>query len=149
MVESSVVKLKNCLAGEYGYISEYIAVWKDKNTGFTVIQDPSSSQQYKNVVIKKSEIYNPLPTNEIPCMCNEKIVKQYPKTNDLYDCDVWGACILDLDFVKNHQQNSEKNAKIGKTLTAFGGIGLGVLFILTIFICMCEDCVYRRDYTDI
>jgi hypothetical protein len=113
----------------------YVAVWRRKETGFSVLADPFSLQPTQERALLRANDY-PLSTSgggngsattttTVPCMCNTAYANPYPVIN----CKFFDACMLNVPMVEYMQKVGIPFGYAADTLIAVGSLTL-VLFLL-------------------
>ena len=130
---SSISYLYRCqtYSGEYRdpYKSEWVAIWQDFATGYTILEDPFSPKD--NIIDATRDLGDYIVNSTYPCMCNFNVGSvMYPGVEGVegvLNCNVWDTCFFDVDLVDYLKANNVNNNRTGIILM---GVGLGILGIL-------------------
>lgn len=125
--KSTVATFPGCYYAISKPQSAYIAVWEDSERGTSVISSPYSSTT--KFAEAKSHLDDYQFNVSLPCMCNPDLELEYPRFNDILNCNVWGACILDVKLVQAFQRNGGRSRMVGAVLIS---VGLGLIGIVSI-----------------
>lgn len=123
---------------------EYIVVWEDVERGTSVISNPFSAT--KTLKSADWNIDN-FPLNvTLPCMCHPETESVYPNVTDILDCNVWGACMLDIQIVQEFQFINQKLYQNGAVIVTTLMVTL-VIFCLAYFLvrCLCPKLISRDE----
>ncbi len=124
-----VTTLTNCgiNAGDYGppYFNEWIAVWKCKETGASIVENPFAGRFFPQSAYNDQNDYDLDTTHMVMCnTVNSPML--YPTVTFVTGCQVWSTCFFDVATIKYMQENGESDNRKGFILL-FTGIGLLVL----------------------
>ena len=85
-----------------------------KNDGYSMVINPFSS--YDNISKATHDIFDGPPIGSvIKCMCNFNNMALYPELddNDSITCQIWNACFMDINFIKNEKTISLERFNAG------------------------------------
>jgi len=139
LTAARVVSMPNCVpGGQYHIKTEYIAIWKREEDGSTVIEDPYAGKSTEDLASRDLDDY-PLNVTQ-RCICNPNFVNTYPVIQGYVMCQLWKACVLDVDMIIDKQNNSGGYLTASYTLLILGG----VVIILSIIVFIAVFFIIRR-----
>lgn len=123
------------------YKDNYMAVWEVSFLNYTYISMIKTPMDHH---INISEAFTDVvegPKNKdvVPCMCDVNYISSYPILNDNnnIDCNVWSACILNVEYVEKMQKQAIYYKNVGMGLIYSGMIseliGIVIPFIYIFF----------------
>lgn len=131
------------------YSSRYVSVWKDSVSGYSIIISPLSAQVTMNEAQSQSQLF--ANNFSYPCMCNVKRTSLFPKVTNYHKCSIWDACIFDVNYVHNLQNDEHVDYKKGYAMFVVG-VSMTCVFLMSLFVftlCLCRKrcfcCTCRKD----
>jgi hypothetical protein len=151
-VAVTVAKMADCDSvttdgGATVYYTEYVAVWKCKETGASILENPFTGKRQESIAQNNANDY---PLNIIQNVsCNSvNLPINYPGWINFHACQVWNTCFFDTDMIHELQNNALYRYNQGyHLLYASAGIGgLCLIFIIIFTVDMYKCCSSR--YTE-
>lgn len=131
------------------YSSRYVSVWKDGSSQNSIVINPLSAQKTMSEAEDQMTRYSFNTT--YPCMCNMRHTSSFPVVTNFHQCSVWDACILDVSYVQNLQNDEHDDYKKGDVMFIVG-VTMSCVFcvsivIFVIFLCRkrCYCCTRRQN----
>ncbi len=97
----------------------FTAVWRRKETGFSVVSDPFSLLPIRDLAQLHTNDF-PLTNMSYPCVCNPSYADPYPAIN----CKFEDVCMLNVPMVEYMQKVGMPFGYAGDTLIAIGSLVL-------------------------
>jgi hypothetical protein len=147
----TVVKMPLCefVSGGEGpdsYYDQYLAIWKCKETGASIIENPFAGNRQLSIAQNSINDFPLQVTQNVSCN-TVNLPAQYANWTNFYNCQVWNTCMYDIDMIEDLQANAQDRYNRGyHLLYASAGIGGVCLIFLTIYFIDLSRCC-RKDAT--
>lgn len=136
----------------------YAAMWNvtldsgitDK--GFSAITSPSDYKLSKDKATELLKLYS--MGSAVPCMCNFHTLAVYPVITRQFHCDIWSACVFDIEVIKKYQAKTDEEYIAGNVLLGYGVTALCLFAIVGVVVGImscCDGCCHcnRSGYSSL
>lgn len=147
----TVVLMKRCevFRGEFddAYFDEWVAVWRCRETGASIIENPFAANRRKTVAVNNMNDY-PLEVLQNVTCNTINLPAEYPSVTNFFQCQVWNTCFFDVDMIEDLQENAAKRYERGHNLL-YASAGLFVascIFFVIFMLDICGPCSKKTEF---
>ena len=133
--------------GAIDYYIEWIAVWRCRETGASIVDD-SFAAVSSSAVANNSATNYPLGVTE-DVFCNQVVPpSSYPNVVNFGQCQVWNACFFDVSMILDLQANAKNKYDEGlRILYASAGVfGFCLMLFVASLVLWCKT---KDDFTEL